>query len=162
MPTISEDVISTVTSALPIKTLVVVLFVATFVMIVYYMSPLHLTTILTASIDEAEETYIEAHGSGLLSAAHTETLYHLQLEVSTIIEETLCNSLSWDAVLCDVLRGHLFALLRCILKVQRFEMQIKILKESRLRTERGYLPPALWLWPTFWRRPGSSPDLDET
>ncbi|KAF7342020.1 hypothetical protein MVEN_01789300 [Mycena venus] len=145
MPKVPEDPIFAAASALPTKALVVVFVITAIALTVHFMSPLRLITVLTACIDEAEELYIEAQGLGLLSTADTETLYNLQLGVSTIIEQTLRNSLSWSGVLRDFLQGRSFVLLRCILEVKRFETRIKILKESQLRTEGTLHPRAIFL-----------------
>ncbi|KAJ7326343.1 hypothetical protein DFH08DRAFT_968249 [Mycena albidolilacea] len=68
-------------------------------MIIYSMLPLRLADTLITLITEAEETYVEAHRMGILSAADTGMLAILQLEVSTVTESTLRNSLSWRAAL---------------------------------------------------------------
>ncbi|KAF7341994.1 hypothetical protein MVEN_01786500 [Mycena venus] len=126
MPNIPEEPVYAVVSALPTKALVTILCAAVIAVIIHYMSPLRLIGILIAAINKAEETYIEAHGAGLL-LNKTEMLYILQLRhrVSAMIEKTLRNSLSWRAALRDFLCGRTFILLRCIREVQIFETRIK-------------------------------------
>ncbi|KAF7341985.1 hypothetical protein MVEN_01785500 [Mycena venus] len=145
MPAFVEEPISSLASALPKNTLVVVLGIGIIAMIVYYMSPLHLTVLLKVAIDHAWEAYIEAHEMGLVSANETETLHILQLQVFAISEETLRNSLSWWAALHGFLRGHTCVLLRCICEVRTFETHMKILKESYLRNESNLNPRAVFL-----------------
>ncbi|KAF7324297.1 hypothetical protein MVEN_02650200 [Mycena venus] len=145
MPLASENPVSSLASALPQNALVVILGVGIITMIVHYMSPLHLTIHLKAAIDHAWEAYIEAHEMGLVSANETETLHLLQLQVFSISEETLRNSLSRWAALHDFLRGRTFVLLRCICEVRTFEMHMKILKESHLRNESNLNPRAVFL-----------------
>ncbi|KAF7341998.1 hypothetical protein MVEN_01786900 [Mycena venus] len=151
---VNEDSISLLASALPAKLLIAAIVTAVVAAIIYYMLPLRLIGTLVAAIDEAEETYVEAHESGLVtgSAAETEILYRLQVKVSTTIEDTLRNSLSWHAALHDFLLGRTFTLLRCIREVQRFETRIKILKEYDLRAERNSSSRAIFL-----RRRGAGP-----
>ncbi|KAF7341983.1 hypothetical protein MVEN_01785300 [Mycena venus] len=145
MPASVEGPISTLASVLPTKALVVGLAVGVIAMVVYYMSPLHLTILLKAAIDYAWEAYIEAHEMGLVSDNETETLHLLQLQVFAINEETLRNSLSWWAALHDFRRGRTFVLLRCICEVRTFETHMKILKESHLRVESNLNPRAVFL-----------------
>ncbi|KAJ7326329.1 hypothetical protein DFH08DRAFT_337453 [Mycena albidolilacea] len=153
MPIITEQPVSTLTSMLPTKLLIAFLVVvAGTTMIIYSMLPLRLADILIALITEAEETYIEAHRMGILSAADTEMLAILQLGVSTVTESALRNSLSWRAALRDFLHGRTFTLLWWIREVKQFETHIKILKESQLRTEIKLNPRAVFL-----RRRGMGP-----
>jgi hypothetical protein len=74
MAVIIEQPISTLTSMLPTKLLIAFLVVAGTTMIIYSMLPLRLADTLITLIAEAEETYIEAHRMGILSAADTEML----------------------------------------------------------------------------------------
>ncbi|KAF7341995.1 hypothetical protein MVEN_01786600 [Mycena venus] len=145
MPAFVEDPISSLASVLPTNTLVVGLAFGVIAMVVRYMSPLRLTILLKATIDDAWEAYIEAHEMGLISANETETLHILQLQVFAISEETLRNSLSRWAPPRDFLRGRLFVLLRCICEVRTFETHMKILKESHLRNESSLNPRAVFL-----------------
>ncbi|KAJ7326333.1 hypothetical protein DFH08DRAFT_941004, partial [Mycena albidolilacea] len=152
MAVITEQPVSTLASMLPTKLLIAFLVVAGTTMIIYSMLPLGLADTLITLITEAEETYIEAHRMGILSAADTEMLAILQLEVSTVTESTLRNSLSWRAALRDFLHGRTFTLLWWIREVKQFETHIKILKESQLRTEINLNPRAVFL-----RRRGMGP-----
>ncbi|KAF7342031.1 hypothetical protein MVEN_01790400 [Mycena venus] len=145
MPVISEEHISTLTSALPTKVFVALVVVTVAATVIYHMSPLRLVGVLITAIDKAEETYVDAHGMGLLHAAETEMLNILQLKVSAIVEETLYNSLSWQSALREFLQGRTFTLLRCISEVQMFETRIKISKESQLRSESNLNPRAIFL-----------------
>ncbi|KAF7342032.1 hypothetical protein MVEN_01790500 [Mycena venus] len=145
MPAISDEAVSAFTSALPIKVFVAVVIVTVAAMVISYMSPQHLMRSLIATIDDAEKTYLEAHSMCPLSAAETEKLYFLQFKVSTIVEETLHNSLTWQSALRDFLHGRAFILLRCIREIQMFETRIKILKESQLRSESNLIPRAIFL-----------------
>ncbi|KAJ7846392.1 hypothetical protein B0H14DRAFT_2772630, partial [Mycena olivaceomarginata] len=132
MALITEQPVSTLTSMLPTKLLIAFLVVAGTTMIIYSMLPLRLADTLIALITGAEETYIEAHGMGILSAADTEMLAILQLEVSTVTESTLRNSLSWRAALRDFLHGRTFTLLWWIREVKQFETHIKVTVSFRL------------------------------
>ncbi|KAJ7326344.1 hypothetical protein DFH08DRAFT_941008 [Mycena albidolilacea] len=152
MAVITEQPVSTLTSMLPTKLLIAFLVVAGTTMIIYSMLPLRLADTLITLIAEAEETYIEAHRMGILSAADTGMLAILQLEVSTVTESTLRNSLSWRTALRDLLHGRTFTLLWWIREVKQFETHIKILKESQLRTEINLNPRAVFL-----RRRGMGP-----
>ncbi|KAJ7326337.1 hypothetical protein DFH08DRAFT_1027308 [Mycena albidolilacea] len=145
MAVITEQSVSTLTSMLPAKLLIAFLVIAGTTMIIYSMLPLRLADTLITLIAEAEETYIEAHRMGILSTANTEMLAILQLEVSTVTESTLRNSLSWRAALRDFLHGRTFTLLWWICEVKQFETHIKILKESQLRTEINLNPRAVFL-----------------
>ncbi|KAJ7326340.1 hypothetical protein DFH08DRAFT_885560 [Mycena albidolilacea] len=135
MPAITEQPVSALTSALPTKLLLAVFIVAAIANIIYYMLPMRLTHTLVALLAKAEETYIEAHGMCLLSAAETQMLAALQLQVATIREKSLQSSLSSRVTLRDFVHGRTFTLLRSIREVQKFETHIQILKESQLRTE---------------------------
>ncbi|KAJ7846411.1 hypothetical protein B0H14DRAFT_2584236 [Mycena olivaceomarginata] len=149
MAVITEQPISTLTSILPTKLLIAFLVIAGTTMTIYSMLPLRLADTLITLIAEAEETYIEAHRMGILSAADTEMLAILQLEVSTVTESALRSSLSWRAALRDFLHGRTFTLLWWIREVKQFETHIKlwpqILKESQLRTEINLNPRAVFL-----------------
>ncbi|KAJ7931628.1 hypothetical protein B0H13DRAFT_1857613 [Mycena leptocephala] len=106
--------------------------------IIHYMSPPRLTRILVTAIANLEKTYLEALETGLLSASDIDTaemLSSLQLKVSKIRETSLRNSLSLRSTLHEFLNGHTFNLLRCIREVRVLEIQIEILKETRLRDD---------------------------
>ncbi|KAJ7846415.1 hypothetical protein B0H14DRAFT_2772767 [Mycena olivaceomarginata] len=81
MPAITEQPVSALTLALPTKLLLAVFIVAAIANIIYYMLPMRLTHTLVALLAKAEETYIEAHGMCLLSAAETQMLAALQLQI---------------------------------------------------------------------------------
>ncbi|KAJ7846413.1 hypothetical protein B0H14DRAFT_3867819, partial [Mycena olivaceomarginata] len=146
MPIITEQPVSTLTSMLPAKLLIAFLVIAGITMIIYSMLPLRLTDTLITLIAEAEETYIEAHDMGVLSAADTEMLTALRLEVSAITESTLRNSLSWRAALRDFLHGRTFTLLWWIREVKQFETHQDIEGISAVHRNQfessGGLPPA--------------------
>ncbi|KAJ7930246.1 hypothetical protein B0H13DRAFT_2309716 [Mycena leptocephala] len=112
-PTVCErracppDTVSALASALPARALVAVLLVAGIAAIPYCTSPLRLTRVLVATIDDAVETYIEAHGAGLLPPdVEAQMLHVLRLKASLIIEDTLRNCLSWRTAVRDFLSGE--------------------------------------------------------
>ncbi|KAJ7880000.1 hypothetical protein B0H14DRAFT_3858268 [Mycena olivaceomarginata] len=103
---------------------------------IHYASPQRLTGVLVAAMADVKKTYLEAVENGALYAsdAHiAEVFSNLQLEVSTIRQASLLSSLSHYAMLCDVLKGRTFTILRCIHEVHELGTHIEILKESQLR-----------------------------
>ncbi|KAF8178116.1 hypothetical protein K438DRAFT_1978080 [Mycena galopus ATCC 62051] len=135
-PAVPEDTVSTAASALPTKLFAAVLVLTAIGTMICYTLPLRLTSVLLTNMKEAEKIYLEAHGLGLRSPTDTQTLDSLKLKVSHIVQETICNSDSWRATLCDFLRGRTFILLQCIYEVHCFEARIKTLKElAHLRAE---------------------------
>ncbi|KAJ6552736.1 hypothetical protein B0H19DRAFT_1295028, partial [Mycena capillaripes] len=111
-------------------------------LITHYASPQRLTIVLLNSIADAEETYLEACESGLLSPdTHTvETLSSLQLKVSKIHEESLraynhCASVHMGGSrLQDSRRGKPFFLYDTMRHVDG-NWFFKIAKEAQLRAE---------------------------
>ncbi|KAJ7759135.1 hypothetical protein B0H16DRAFT_1534488 [Mycena metata] len=118
----------------------VVFAVALGLALVNYASPMRLTSVLVSEIAHAEQIYLDAFETGLLSTTETDILSALQFKVSTLREATLRDSISWVAVLCGLVQGRTLALLRCIREVRAFETHIEILKEAQLRTESN--PPS--------------------
>ncbi|KAJ7300845.1 hypothetical protein DFH08DRAFT_1090406 [Mycena albidolilacea] len=103
---------------------------------IHYASPQRLTGVLVVAMANVKKTYLEAVENGALCAsdAHiAEKFSNLQLEVSIIRQASLRSSLSHYAVLCDVLKGRTFTILRCIHEVHELGTHIEILKESQLR-----------------------------
>ncbi|KAJ7879998.1 hypothetical protein B0H14DRAFT_3770003 [Mycena olivaceomarginata] len=103
---------------------------------IYYASPQRLTRILVDAMADVKKAYLEAIENGALCTtdAHTaETFASLQLEVSTIRQASLLSSLSHYAMLCDVLKGRTFTILRCLHEVHELGTRIEILKGSQLR-----------------------------
>ncbi|KAJ7861316.1 hypothetical protein B0H14DRAFT_3445431 [Mycena olivaceomarginata] len=99
----------------------------------YGLLPECLTRILVDAMADVKKAYLEAIENGALCTtdAHTaETFARLQLEVSTIRQASLLSSLSHYAMLCDVLNGRTFTILRCIHELNMITEQI--LKESQL------------------------------
>ncbi|KAJ7880017.1 hypothetical protein B0H14DRAFT_3434757 [Mycena olivaceomarginata] len=83
----------------------------------------------------SKKTYLEAIENGALCASdvHTrETFSSLQFKVSTIRQASLRSSLSHYAMLCDVLKGRTFTILRCLHEVHELGTHIEILKVSQL------------------------------
>ncbi|KAJ7491965.1 hypothetical protein FB451DRAFT_1388408 [Mycena latifolia] len=107
--------------------------------IIYYASPMRLTRVLVAAIEETEQTYLEAIESGALYTSDVEilrtaeTIASLQTKVSRIQEASLRNSLSYRAVLCAFFKGRTLTVLQCIREVRGVQTHIEILKEEQLR-----------------------------
>ncbi|KAF8208361.1 hypothetical protein K438DRAFT_1755049 [Mycena galopus ATCC 62051] len=142
-----EETVSNAAPAMPIKVFIAVLVMIAIGRTISYILPLHLTKILLATMTESEKIYLEAYGIGLRSPADAETLDSLKRKVSSIVQETVRNSDSWRAALCDFLRGRTFILLHCIYEVHCFEARIKTLKElAHLRAEGNFDPGAIPLW----------------
>ncbi|KAJ7334309.1 hypothetical protein DFH08DRAFT_1083702 [Mycena albidolilacea] len=102
---------------------------------IHYASPQRLTGVLVVAMADVKKTYLEAVENGALCAsdAHiAEVFSNLQLEVSTIRQASLLSCLSHYAMLCDVLKGRTFTILRCIHEVHELGTHIEILKESQL------------------------------
>ncbi|KAJ7805740.1 hypothetical protein B0H14DRAFT_2772788, partial [Mycena olivaceomarginata] len=118
MAVIIEQPVSTLASMLPTKLLIAFLVVAGTTMIIYSILPLGLADTLITLITEAEETYIEAHRMGILSAADTEML-------------AMCAT---SFALRDFLHGRTFTLLWWIREVKQFETHIKVTVSFRLHT----------------------------
>ncbi|KAJ7300870.1 hypothetical protein DFH08DRAFT_828063 [Mycena albidolilacea] len=104
--------------------------------IIHYASPQRLTGVLVVAMADVKKTYLEAVENGALCASDApiaEVFSNLQLEVSTIRQASLLSSLSRYAMLCDVLKGRTFTILRCLHEVHELGTHIEILKESQLR-----------------------------
>ncbi|KAJ7043773.1 hypothetical protein C8F04DRAFT_729376 [Mycena alexandri] len=110
--------------------------------LINYASPMRLARVLVSEIANAEQIYLEAFETGLLSTTETEMLSALQFKVSALREATLRDFLSWRTALCGLIPGRTLALLRCTRKVRAFETHIEILKEAHLRTENNPPSPA--------------------
>ncbi|KAJ7117756.1 hypothetical protein C8R44DRAFT_738635 [Mycena epipterygia] len=143
MSSLSETTLESVlTSAPPMsatasKVIIGVLVLTTMMaFIVHLASPMRLTRVLVAAISNAEQTYLEAIETGVLSQSDvhiTGMLSSLEIKVSHIREATLRNSLSRFGALCDFFQGRSFTVVQCIREVRELEAHIEILKEERLR-----------------------------
>ncbi|KAJ7117798.1 hypothetical protein C8R44DRAFT_791443 [Mycena epipterygia] len=140
MSSLSETSLSLFASAPPTSTTpnvtigVLVLIMMAF--IIHFASPMRLTRVSVAAISNVEKIYLEAIEAGMLSNFDVNTalmLLSLQIKISRIREETLRNSLSHFAVLCDFFKGRSFTILKCIREVHRLEVHLELLKEEHLR-----------------------------
>ncbi|KAJ7252581.1 hypothetical protein C8J57DRAFT_1474213 [Mycena rebaudengoi] len=100
--------------------------------IVHCIWPMHLTSVLVASITETENLYYDSIETGELTGdvVTEEKLLSLQKKVSEIREDSLRNSLSAWKMLGDFFRGRSITLLQCAGEIQRFQTDIE---ETRLR-----------------------------
>ncbi|KAJ7339205.1 hypothetical protein DFH08DRAFT_812595 [Mycena albidolilacea] len=87
--------------------------------IIHYASPQRLTRVLFEAMADVKKT----------SRGRREWGPH---EVSTIRQASLISSLSHYAMLCDVIKGRTFTILRCIHEAHELGTHIEILKESQL------------------------------
>ncbi|KAJ7251322.1 hypothetical protein C8J57DRAFT_1238679 [Mycena rebaudengoi] len=112
-----------------------ILFLAITCCIVHCIWPMHLTSVLVASITETENSYYDAIEAGELTGDvdTEEKLLSLQKKVSEIREDSLRNSLSAWKTLGYFFKGRSITLLRCADEIQRLQTDIEILKETRLR-----------------------------
>ncbi|KAJ7117803.1 hypothetical protein C8R44DRAFT_879340 [Mycena epipterygia] len=105
-------------------------------------SPMRLTPLLVAAIEDAERTYLDASEAGIISKSDVNAgamLSSLQIKVSTIRKESLRNSLSIPQEVREFCKGRTFTILNCIREVRKFEADIEILKEEHLHD------PDLWV-----------------
>ncbi|KAJ7622942.1 hypothetical protein DFH06DRAFT_1231355 [Mycena polygramma] len=144
MPSIGEDSVSLLESAIPTSTTSSVLswalILAFTACTVFYASPMRLTTALITALHETEEAHLRAIEAGIISGSdgHTKLLAQLRLKVSLMREASLCSSLSNSQALWDLAKGHPFALLQCIWEVQSLKTRIEILQERQLRQSAGF------------------------
>ncbi|KAJ7117776.1 hypothetical protein C8R44DRAFT_201189 [Mycena epipterygia] len=146
MSSLSETSLSLLASGPPTSTttkvIVGALLIASMAYLIHLASPMRLTCVLVAAIDDVEKTYFEAIEAGVLSKSDVHTaamLSSLQIEVSNIREATLRNSLSTCQALREFFKGRTLTVLGCIREVHKLETHIEILKEEHLRVAN---PPA--------------------
>ncbi|KAJ7503343.1 hypothetical protein B0H11DRAFT_2357497 [Mycena galericulata] len=104
--------------------------------IVRATSPAHLTRVLLSALAATEDCFIQAVEGGSLHcqyiAAIAERLASLQIDVSTLREAALRDSLSDRTLFLQYFQFHrTFAILRCIREVRALETEIEV------DTERG-------------------------
>ncbi|KAJ7117801.1 hypothetical protein C8R44DRAFT_879338 [Mycena epipterygia] len=118
------------------KVIFVALLVSSLACLIHFASPMRLTRILVAVIDNVTNTYLEAIEAGVLSKSDVHTaamLSSLQIKVSHIREESLRSSLSRFRALCDFFKGRTLTVLGTIRGVHELEAHIEILREEHLR-----------------------------
>ncbi|KAJ7117751.1 hypothetical protein C8R44DRAFT_983200 [Mycena epipterygia] len=140
MSSLSETTMTFLASDPPMSTTTEVIFLALLITslacLVHFASPMRLTRVLVAAIDNVANTYLEAIEAGVLSKSDVHTaamLSSLQIKVSHIREASLRSSLSRFGALCDFCKGRTLTVLRTIREVHELEAHIEILKEEHLR-----------------------------
>ncbi|KAJ7117792.1 hypothetical protein C8R44DRAFT_738667 [Mycena epipterygia] len=118
------------------KVIFVALLIVSLACLSHFASPMRLTRVLVAAIDNVANTYLEAIEAGVLSKSDVYTaamLSSLQIKVSHIREASLRSSLSRFGALCDFFKGRTLTVLGTIREVHELEAHIEILKEEHLR-----------------------------
>ncbi|KAJ7917582.1 hypothetical protein B0H13DRAFT_1870248 [Mycena leptocephala] len=146
-PQLPDASLSLLASDLPdsstTKFMIVVFVVAVIVpALIYYSSPMHLTSVLVAAIAATEQTCLKAVEMGLLSTSSVDTAETLStctnslsisLYVSKIREATLRNSRSNWKAFCGLFKGHVLTILLCIWEVRNLETHIEVSLQDMLR-----------------------------
>ncbi|KAJ7117750.1 hypothetical protein C8R44DRAFT_879294 [Mycena epipterygia] len=103
------------TTSMMAKVIFRVLLIASLACLIHFVSPMWLTRVLVAAIDNVANTYLEAIEAGVLfnSDVHTVAkLSNLQIKVSLIREASLRSSLSTRHAFREFFKGRTFASLQ--------------------------------------------------
>ncbi|KAJ7117802.1 hypothetical protein C8R44DRAFT_738678 [Mycena epipterygia] len=111
------------------KVIFVAFLIVSLVFLIHFASPMRLTRVLVAAIDNVANTYLEAIEAGVLSRSDVHTaamLSSLQIKVSYIREASLRSSLLRFGALCDLFKGRTLIVLGSIREVHELEVHIEL------------------------------------